>query len=94
MTTRFRVVGVFPVSFWPDPFLIGIPDGEVNIGDEAQLCRANEAPHHGIVKRVEFHRPTPDQLSISISGSLAKEVKEGDIILIGDEDITNDHGSH
>ncbi|MEU3015386.1 hypothetical protein [Nocardia asteroides] len=84
--TKFRVIGVFPVSFWPDPFLIGLPDGEIQIGDEATLKRTSES-YQGVVQRIEFHQPSPEKLSISISGALANEVREGDLIFIGsDED--------
>ncbi|MGW5920874.1 hypothetical protein ACWFPY_17965 [Nocardia fluminea] len=79
--SEFRVTGIFPVSFRPEPFVVGHAIGDFEVGNAVELRRAGEVIAHGVLRAFEFHRSPRGELSFTFSDEISQHVRLGDIIV-------------
>ncbi|MGW0048320.1 hypothetical protein GV791_07510 [Nocardia cyriacigeorgica] len=80
MNGEFRVLGVYPVSFMPVPFVVGTPNWDMRVGEAVRLHKKNGAIFDGAIESFDFHRPTEDQISVVFSATVAKNAEPGGVI--------------
>lgn len=78
--SEFRVTGVFPVSFRPDPFVVGHAIGDFDVGGAVELRRAGEVIAHGFLRAFEIHRSPKGESSLTFSDEISQHVRVGDVI--------------
>lgn len=83
--SKFHVIDIFPVSFRPDPFILGRVEGEFVVGQAVVLMKSDGRRYSGSIKAVEFHQPAPDQFSSVFSEDIWRNAEPGDIIVPSEE---------
>ncbi|MFD6106258.1 hypothetical protein ACFWFQ_26755 [Nocardia salmonicida] len=78
--SEFRVTGIFPVSFRPDPFVVGHAVGDFDVGGAVELRRAGEVVASGVLKAFEIYRSPRGKLSLTFSDEISQHVRVGDVI--------------
>ncbi|MEU4709311.1 hypothetical protein AB0G00_23030 [Nocardia salmonicida] len=78
--SEFRVTGVFPVSFRPDPFVVGHAIGDFDVGGAVELRRAGEVIAHGFLRAFEIHRSPKGEFSLTFSDEISQHVRVDDVI--------------
>ncbi|MET8778086.1 hypothetical protein AB0H49_08300 [Nocardia sp. NPDC050713] len=85
MNGEFEVLGVYPVSFMPVPFVVGTPSWDMCVGQSVRLRKKNGAIFDGTIESFDFHRPTEDQISVVFSAGISKNAEPGDVISLVQE---------
>ncbi|MEV4206648.1 hypothetical protein [Nocardia salmonicida] len=78
--SEFRVTGIFPVSFRPDPFVVGHAIGNFDVGGAVELRRAGEVIARGVLRAFEIHRSPRGELSFTFSDEISRHVRVDDVI--------------
>ncbi|MBH0776486.1 hypothetical protein [Nocardia bovistercoris] len=78
---EFTIIDIFPVSFMPEPFIVGHIKGEMNVGEAVELRKSDGSRFTGAVKALDFHRSGPDRYSIVFSGEISPHAEKGDLIV-------------
>ncbi|MFD3595340.1 hypothetical protein ACFWU5_21665 [Nocardia sp. NPDC058640] len=78
--SEFRVTGVFPVSYKPNPFVTGYAIGDFRQGDHVELRRGDEVIAHGTLQWIEFHRSSRGEYSFTFSDTISQLVQPGDVM--------------
>lgn len=80
---------VFPVSFQPNPFTIGRPDGDLAIGQPVELRKKDGMRLRGTVESLDVHQPASGRFALAFSSEISAQVEPGDVIysLSGDEGV-------
>ncbi|MFD0366248.1 hypothetical protein ACFQZZ_32845 [Nocardia sp. GCM10030253] len=78
--SEFYVEAIFPVSFRPNPFVVGRAVGDFTVGQAVELRRKDGTIYRGVLEALDFHRPAPDKLSLVFSAEVSSQVEPGDVI--------------
>ncbi|MFC9874196.1 hypothetical protein [Nocardia salmonicida] len=74
------MTGIFPVSFRPDPFVVGHAVGSFDVGGAVELRRAGEVVASGVLEAFEIHRSPRGELSLTFSNEISEHVRIDDVI--------------
>ncbi|MEV6658655.1 hypothetical protein [Nocardia fluminea] len=74
------MTGIFPVSFRPDPFVVGRAIGNFEVGGAVELQRASKAIAHGVHRAFDIHRSPRGERSFTFSDEISQRVSVGNVI--------------
>lgn len=77
----FTIIEILPVSFMPEPFIVGQIRGEMNVGDAVELRKSDGSRFTGAVKALGFHRSGPNRHSMVFCGEISPHAEQGDLIV-------------
>ncbi|WP_278260576.1 hypothetical protein [Nocardia sp. AG03] len=77
---EFRVTAVFPVSYQPNPHVIGHLTGDFESGATVELRRSGQTITHGTLEHVGFHRSPTGEYSFTFCDRISADVQPGDVI--------------
>ncbi|MFQ6331608.1 hypothetical protein ACLMAL_36560 (plasmid) [Nocardia sp. CWNU-33] len=78
--SEFYVEDIFPVSFRPNPFVVGRAVGDFTVGQEVELQKKDGTTYRGVLEALDFHQPAPDKFSLVFSAEVSSRVEPGDVI--------------
>ncbi|WP_433661094.1 hypothetical protein ACQPW1_02120 [Nocardia sp. CA-128927] len=78
--SEFYVEEIFPVSFRPNPFVVGRAVGDFAVGQEIELRKKDGTTYRGVLEALDFHRPGPEKFSLVFSAEVSSRVEPGDVI--------------
>ncbi|MGW0328828.1 hypothetical protein [Nocardia sp. NPDC003183] len=74
------MTGIFPVSFRPDPFVVGHAIGNFDVGGAVELRRAGKVIARGVLRAFEIRRSPRGELSFAFSDEISQHVSVGDVV--------------
>ena len=78
--SEFYVEDTFPVSFRPNPFVVGRAVGDFTIGQRVELHKKDGTTYQGILEALDFHQSAPGKFSLVFSAEVSSRIEPGDVV--------------
>lgn len=78
--SEFHVEDIFPVSFRPNPFVVGRVVGDFAVGQRVVLRKPDSTTYWGVLEALDIHNRTPGSASFVFSAEISQRIEIGDVI--------------
>ncbi|WP_040840620.1 hypothetical protein [Nocardia brevicatena] len=78
--SEFHAEEIFPVSSFPNPYVVGRVVGDFAVGQRVVLRKEDNTTYRGVLEGLEIHMKIPGKGSFMFSAGISQRIEPGDVV--------------